>query len=83
MKFEWKDKALDMREPVAYINRQGNLVIKTSLYSGVYRSNIPSHAKTGTLIHRGRVESYTYSWQPFDLGVLKRFYPGDKLTITF
>ena len=69
MKFEYEETKKD-REPVAYIDEDGDLVIKQ--YAG----------NAVTLFTSGQVIS-DVAWYPSDFSHKKLFYPGDKITITF
>lgn len=69
MKFEY-DNMNDDRECVAYIDGDGDLIIKNTL------NLVYEHP---ALITDGNVG--TAEWNPVES--LHKFYPGDKLTITF
>lgn len=73
MKFEYDGKE-DARECVAYIDRDGGMCIK------VEETHIDSEL---VCIDTDGFFRFDLSWNPSYTGVKKRFYPGDKITITF
>lgn len=70
VKFDY-DEMAERSEPVAYIDRDGDLVVLDNEGEGV------CWFSDSNKIIKGCV------WGPFAEGVKHVFYPGDKLTITF
>lgn len=68
MKFEYDGKE-NARECVAFIDENGNLVI----YDGTRKTCI---------CHSGAVHQNPYT-EHHQSGTKRKFYPGDKITITF
>ena len=70
MKFHYNTDT-DRGEPVAYIDCDGDLIVKDENDDGVLFSS--DH--TDVLLDAG--------WEPHGRGVKHRFYKGDSVTITF
>ena len=70
MRFEYEGETTD-KECVAYIDNEGDLIINTE--------------SNGWVIIGGENSGESYSASPDEnsFGVKKKFYPGDKITITF
>lgn len=75
MKFYFEQEPEKHREPVAYIDKYGDLLVKG-------RHGQTSICQTD---HLGPMVSYlpAQHWRPHDSSNKKVFYPGDRVTIQF
>lgn len=74
MRFEYTDE-MDVDDCVAYID-DGGLVVRSSFDSSVSHDAV-------TIFDDGSGVNAKDFWDPYNDNITKRFYPGDKLTITF
>ena len=69
MKFTYEKKDRSDDAVVAYIDKDGDLLIKHT------------DGRNSVCLYRGGGLDYGYSWHPQDAA--HKFYPGDKITLEF